>query len=322
MKTRLTELLKIEYPIMQAGLQHLGTPELASAVSNAGGLGTINATIYPTIDEFRNAIRKVRSLTTKPFCVNISMLPKVSNGELTPEYFKTVVEEGVEIVETAGRSPEEYVPLLKSTGIKLIHKVPAVKFAKKAEDIGADVVTIVGLECGGHPGMDEISTMILGNKVAKTVSVPVFIGGGIADGYGMVAALALGGEGVIMGTRFVATEECIIHPNFKKWIVSASENDTILIQRSIKNMVRAAKNEAAINCMEMEKKGAGLNELLGIISGKRGRECQMQGDLEGGILSAGQAIGLITEIKSAKQVIDDTMREAETVIHRLNNMMK
>ena len=192
MKTRLTELLKIEYPIMQAGLQHLGTPELASAVSNAGGLGTINATIYPTIDEFRNAIRKVRSLTTKPFCVNISMLPKVSNGELTPEYFKTVVEEGVEIVETAGRSPEEYVPLLKSTGIKLIHKVPAVKFAKKAEDIGADVVTIVGLECGGHPGMDEISTMILGNKVAKTVSVPVFIGGGIADGYGMVAALALG----------------------------------------------------------------------------------------------------------------------------------
>ncbi len=322
MKTRITELLKIEYPIMQAGLQHLGTPELASAVSNAGGLGTINATIYPSIDEFRNAIRKVRSLTTKPFCVNISMLPKVSNGDLTPEYFKTAVEEGVEIVETAGRSPEEYVPLLKSAGIKLIHKVPAVKFAKKAENIGADVVTIVGIECGGHPGMDEISTMILGNKVAKTVSVPVFIGGGIADGYGMVAALALGGEGVIMGTRFVATEECIIHPNFKKWIVSASENDTILIQRSIKNMVRAAKNEAAINCMEMENKGAGLNELLGIISGKRGRECQMQGDLEGGILSAGQAIGLITEIKSAKQVIDDTMREAETVINRLNNMMK
>lgn len=322
MKTRITELLNIEYPIMQAGLQHLGTPELASAVSNAGGLGTINATIYPTIDDFRNAIRKVRSLTTKPFCVNISMLPKVSTGELTPEYFKTVVEEGVEIVETAGRSPEEYVPLLKAAGIKLIHKVPAVKFAKKAEDIGADVVTIVGVECGGHPGMDEISTMILGNKVTKTVSIPVFIGGGIADGYGMVAALALGGEGVIMGTRFVATEECIIHPNFKKWIVSASESDTILIQRSIKNMVRAAKNEAALNCMEMEKQGAGLNELLGIISGKRGRECQMQGDLEGGILSAGQAIGLIAEIKSAKQVIDDTMREAEAVIDRLNNMLK
>jgi nitronate monooxygenase len=322
METRITELLKIEYPIMQAGLQHLGTPELASAVSNAGGLGTINATIYSSIPEFRDAIRKVKSLTTKPFCVNISMLPKVSNNELTSEYFRTVVEEGVAIVETAGRSPEEYVPMLKSAKVKLIHKVPAVKYAKKAEEVGADIVTIVGLECGGHPGMDEVTTMILGNKVTKTVNVPVFIGGGIADGYGMVAALALGGEGVVMGTRFVATEECMIHPNFKNWIVGAGENDTILIQRSIKNMVRAAKNEAALKCLAMEQQGAGLNELLGIISGKIGKECQMGGNVAGGILSAGQAIGLINEIKSAKQVVDDTMREVEMIIARLNQMMK
>jgi len=317
-KTRITEILKIKHPIIQGGLQHLGTPELASAVSNAGGLGTINATIYPTIPEFRNAIRKVRSLTKNPFCVNVSMLPTLSLGELTPEYFKVIVEEGVPAVETAGRNPEEYVPLLKQAGIILIHKVPSVKLAKKVEKIGVDIVTIVGLECGGHPGMDNITTMILGNKTAKELKIPVLIGGGIADGAGLVAAFALGGEGIVMGSRFVATDECIIHPNFKKWIVNASENDTILIQRSIKNMLRSMKNHAAINCLEMEKRGVGLQELLGVISGNIGRNCQMEGDLENGIFAIGQVIGLINGVKTAKKVIDDIIQEAETVMTKLN----
>lgn len=317
--TRVTNLLKIKHPIMQGGLQHLATPELASAVSNAGGLGTINATIYPTVSEFREAIRKVKSLTKNPFCANVSMLPTLSPGELTLEYFKAIVEEGVPVVETAGRDPKEFVPMLKSAGIRLIHKVAAAKYAKKAEEAGADIVTIVGVECAGHPGMDDITTMILGNKVAKTVKIPVLIGGGIANGAGMVAALALGGDGIVMGTRFVATEECIVHPNLKKWMVESCENDTILIQRSIKNMIRAMKNEAALKCLEMEKQGASLPELLAVISGKKGKTCQLEGDLQGGIFAAGQAIGLIDEIKSVKKVIDDVMSEAEAVMKRLNH---
>ncbi|HWR05446.1 NAD(P)H-dependent flavin oxidoreductase [Sporomusa sp.] len=320
MKTKITELLHIKYPIMQGGLQHLGTPELASAVSNAGGLGTINATIYPSMPEFRDAIRKMKSLTSKPFCANVSMLPTMMPGELTQEYFKVIVEEGVAVVETAGRDPKEFVPMLKAAGIKLIHKVAAVKYARKAEEAGADMVTIVGVECAGHPGMDDITTMILGNKVAKTVKIPVLIGGGIADGKGLVAALALGGEGIVMGTRFVATQECIIHPNFKQWMVEASENDTILIQRSIKNMIRAMKNEAALRCLEMEQQGATLQELLTVISGKKSKACVMAGDLQGSIFATGQAMGLIDEIKPVKQVIEDVMKEAEQVLVRLDAM--
>lgn len=321
-KTRVTELLKIKHPIMQGGLQHLGTPELASAVSNAGGLGTINATIYPTLDEFRAALRKVKSLTNNPFCANVSMLPTLSPGELTPEYFKVIIEEGVPVVETAGRDPKEFVPMLKSAGIKLIHKVAAVKYAHKAEEAGADIVTIVGVECAGHPGMDDITTMVLGNKVAKTVGIPVIIGGGIADGAGLIAALSLGGDGIVMGTRFVATDECIIHANYKKWIVDSCENDTILIQRSIKNMIRAMKNDAALKCLDMEKQGATLQELLTVISGKKSKSCQMDGDLSGGIFAAGQAVGLINDIKPASKVIEDVISEAEAVMKRLSSFQK
>lgn len=320
LKTKVTELLGIKYPIMQGGLQHLGTPELASAVSNAGGLGTINATIYPTIEEFTAAIRKLKTLTDKPYCVNVSMLPTLSPGELTMEYFKVIVREAVPVVETAGRDPKEFVPMLKAAGIKLIHKVAAVKYARKAEEAGADIVTIVGVECAGHPGMDDITTMVLGRKVAKTVRIPVLIGGGIADGAGLVAALALGADGVVMGTRFVASQECIIHPNYKNWIVESCENDTILIQRSIKNMIRAMKNDAALQCLEMEHQGAGLNELLTVISGKKSKGCQMEGDLKGGVFAIGQAVGLIDEIKTAGQIVEDVVQEAEAVMARLGRV--
>jgi len=322
LRTRITELLKIKHPIMQGGMQHLGTIELASAVSNAGGLGTINATAYPTIEEFRVAIRVLKTLTKNPFCVNVSMLPNASPGELTPQYFQTIVEEGVPIVETAGRNPLEYVSLLKGAGIKLIHKVPAVRFAQKAEEIEADIVSIVGFECAGHPGMDCVTTMILGNKTAKTLKIPVLIGGGIADGKGLVAALALGGEGIIMGTRFVATEECTIHPNFKKWLLNSCENDTMLVQRSIKNMVRAMKNKTAYRVAEMEERGTTLKELLPIISGKVGRMCQEGGDLEGSVFAVGQAIGLIDEIQPVQKVIDDMVAEAESIVARLKVMIK
>jgi len=239
---------------------------------------------------------------------------------MTSDYFNVVVEEGVKVVETAGRNPEEYVPLLKQNGIKLIHKVPSAKLAKKAEESGADIVTIVGLECAGHPGMDEVTTIILGNKVSRTVSIPVMLGGGIVDGRGLIAAFALGAEGIVMGTRFVATEECIIHPNFKQWIVDAKENETILVQRSIKNMIRAMKNETSLKVLDMEMQGSTLEELLPVISGKRGKMCQIEGNLDGGIFAIGQAVGLIEEIKPVRKVIEDIITEAEQALKRIGSL--
>ena len=285
LKTKVTEILGIEYPIMQGGLQHLGMPELASAVSNAGGLGTINARIYPTIKEFREAIKKMKALTDKPFCVNVSLRSELTPGELTMEYFGVVMAEGVKVVETSGRNPAEYYPTLKEAGVKLIHKVPTVKLAKKSESIGADIVSVVGFECGGHPSMEEVTTFILGNKASRAVNIPVLIGGGIADGRGLIAALALGAQGVVMGTRFVATKECIIHENFKKWIVNAHERDTVLVQRSISNMLRAMNNAASRKVLEMEKNAPTLEELLPFISGLRGKK-HIEGDLDGGIFQS------------------------------------
>ena len=316
--TRITELLKIKYPIMQGGMRRLGTPELAAAVSNAGGLGTVNAGNYPNVQQLRAAIRKVKSLTANPFCVNVSMVPTITPGEMIPDYFRVIAEEGVAAVETAGRSPEEYVPLLKRAGIKLIHKVAAVKFARKAEEVGADIVTIVGMECAGRPGPEEVSTLILGNKTARTLAIPVFIAGGIADGRGVVAALALGAEGVVMGTRFLATAECALHPNFKEWMLKASESDTILIQRSIKNTMRVMKNKTALISREMESLGASPEELLALNDGERFRRCQSNGDVDGGLFATGQSVGLIDWIKPVQAVIDDIVGEVETVMKRLN----
>ncbi len=320
--TRITELLKIKYPIMQGGMRHLGTPELAAAVSNAGGLGTVNAGNYPDVQKLRAAIRKIKALTANPFCVNVSMVPTITPGEIIPDYFRVIAEEGVAAVETAGRSPEEYVPLLKQAGIKLIHKVAAVKFARKAEEVGADIVTIVGMECAGRPGPEEVSTMILGNKTARTLKIPVFIAGGIADGRGLVAALALGAEGVVMGTRFLATAECGLHPNFKEWMVTAGEGDTILIQRSIKNTMRVMKNKTALASREMENRGANPEELLALNSSERFCRCQVNGDVDGGLFTTGQSVGLIDRVKPVETVINDIVEEAEEVMKRLNRAIR
>lgn len=310
-KTRMTELLGIEIPVMQSGMQNLAVPELAAAVSNAGGLGTINAATYPDIQSFRAAICLLKELTDKPFCVNVSMLPFVSVGELTMDYMKTLIEEGVTIVETAGRNPKPYVSMLKAAGIRLIHKVPTVKHALKAQSVGADMVSIVGLEGAGHPGADEVTTMILADKASKILDIPVLAGGGIADGRGLAAALALGAEGVFMGTRFAACEECIIHPNYKDWMIRGQEQDTVLIQRSINNMVRVMNNEAARKTAQMEVAGASLEELLPVISGKKGKDAQMSGDLQGGLFSVGEAVGLIDEILPAGELV--TMIAAEAI---------
>lgn len=320
MRTRITEMLGIKYPIIQGGMQWLSRAEFAAAVSNAGGLGIITAANQPTKQDLIQEIRKIRELTDKPFAVNISMLLRASVNEMTEKYFEAVIEEKVPVVETSGRSPEAFVPDLKRAGIKLIHKVPAVRYAKKAERIGADAVTIVGFECGGHPGMDDVTTLVLIPKAAQSVSIPVISGGGIADGRGLVAALSLGAEAVVMGTRFVATTESLAHNKFKEWMVKAEETDTMVIQRSIRNPVRVMKNNGALKVQEMEARNASLDELLSVINGKHGRKCLIEGDLDGGTLAMGQCVGLINEVKTIKQVIDEIMDGAGTVISRLQKI--
>lgn len=317
-KTRFTELVGIQYPIMQGGMQHLGTPELASAVSNAGGLGTINITIYPDLDDFRRAVQQVRSLTDKPFAVNISLAPGLNMGEKILQYVQICKEEGVSVIETAGQNPSSFVPAIKEAGIKLVHKCPSVKHAKKAVSFGADAVAIVGYEVAGHPNLDEVGTFVLANRVAAEVEIPVLAAGGVADGKGLAAALALGCEGVTLGTRFVATEECVIHQNFKDAIVAATETDTLTCQRNIKNMARYLKNNQAVKALEIEQAGATLPEMLAVVSGNLSKAAYVTGDIEHCVFACGPAAGLVRDVKTVRQVIDDMIAEAAQVVSRLN----
>jgi nitronate monooxygenase len=320
-RTRITEMLGIEYPIIQGGMQWLSRAELAAAVSNAGGLGIITAATHRTREDLRNEIRKTRELTDRPFGVNISMLPEVTPQDMTQVYVETVIEERVPVVETSGRSPEPFVRYLKEAGIKLLHKVPAVRFAKKAESVGADAVIIVGFECGGHPGMDDVTTLILVPRAVDEVSIPVIAGGGIADARGFVAALALGAEGVVMGTRFVATTECIAHPNFKDWMVRHKETDTVLILRSIRNALRVMRNAAAEKVLAMEEQGAPLEELLTVVGGQVGLKALLEGDVESGTFAVGQAIGLIHDVKPVAEVIREMVEGAEKILSRLQGAL-
>ena len=320
-QNRVTELLGIKYPIMQGGMQYLGTPQLAAAVSNAGGLGTINMSIWPDYDGFRAAVRKTKSLTGKPVCVNISMIPGIETSSKIPDFIKICGEEGVEVIETSGKNPAEFIPLIHSLGIKLIHKVPAIKHAMKAEAVGVDIVSIVGAEAAGHPSPDLIGTVILGAKAAGKLKIPYMLGGGVADGRTFAAMLALGAEGVVIGTRFIACSDCVISENHKQWIVNASEQDTVLCQQSIKNMMRAANNATAQECLEAEKKsGVTLSDLMPIISGAAGKAAYESGDTSKGIFPVGQSIGIIDGIKSASQIIEDMIAEAADTIERLKDL--
>lgn len=323
MKTRMTDMLGIQYPIMQGGMQHLGVPRLASAVSEAGGLGTINVTIYPNPIDLRKAIREVKSRTKKPFAVNISLIPSLRPGRELFEQVDVILDEGVAAVETAGASPQELADVLNAhkRQVTWIHKAACVKHAKKAESMGADIITMAGFEVAGHPHTDGVGTMILANRTAREIKVPVLAAGGIADGRGLLAALSLGCEGIVMGTRFVASEECWIHKNHKNWIVNANENQTVLCQRSINNMVRVADNRAARICLEMEKKGASLEELMTVISGKKGRDAYENGNIDEGLFAIGPVCGLIHEVKSCKEIIDGVMAEAEARLTHLNAMI-
>lgn len=321
-KTRVTEILGIEHPIMCGGLQNVANPELAVAISEAGGLGITNISMYPDFDDFRKTVKWMRQQTSKPLAINISMIPNVDMGEKVTKYIHICGEEGINVIETAGKDPAEFIPLIHSYGMKVIHKVPMPRHALRAEKSGVDCVTIVGSEAGGHPSPDLIGTMVAANKTARLCSIPVLVGGGICDGNSMAAALALGAEGVVVGTRFLTASECWISQNHKQWIVDHTEKDTILCQRAIRNMIRCAHNAAADECLEMEKQpGCTLQTLMPIISGAIGKAAYESGDTSKGIFAVGQGIGLIDDIKPAKEIIDDMIAEATASINRLKNLI-
>lgn len=316
-QTRVTEMLGIKYPIIQGGMQWLGLAELAAAVSDAGALGMINAGNFQDPEELRKELRKARQLTDKPLGVNVTLMPTIRPVN-TAAFVDVLIEEGIKAVETSGRSPEEFLPKFKAAGVKVIHKVPAVRFASHVERAGVDAVTVVGFECGGHPGMDDVTSLILVPLAAQSVSIPVVAGGGFGDARGFVAALSLGAEAVLMGTRFMATEECPAHPSFKHWLVDLTERDTVLLERSIRNTGRFIRNKAAETVLKMEDEGATLEDLLPHISGLKGRKVLMEGDLDAGVVSCGQVVGLIKEIKPVREVIEDIVQGARDICERLH----
>jgi nitronate monooxygenase len=318
-KTRVTEKLGIQYPILCGPMAYVSTPELVSAVSNAGGLGIIASLSYPNTQELRDAIKKTRSLTRKPFAVNVTMLP-ISRPVRYEDYFEAALGEGVRIIETSGRSPEPYMQMLKNAGVITMHRATRTRDIQTAERVGVDMVTILGTEAAGHPGQEEVGSMVRIPVAVNAVKIPVIAGGGIADGRGFVAALALGAEGVLMGSRFMVSQEANIHQNVKNWLCNLTEADTILIQKSIKNASRVVRNPHTEKVLEMENRGATLEELLPMISGARGRAAYATGEFNEANISVGQCVGLIRNVPTVKEIIDGMVRDARSVMKRLGGL--
>ena len=318
-KTRITEILGIKYPIIQGAMQWLSRAELVSAVSNAGGLGIISSLTFPTVKELKQEIRKTKSMTDKPFAVNITILPTVRPVNYE-KYINATLEEGVNIIETAGRSPEPYMKLLKDARVTVMHKCARVRDARTAERIGVDAVTILGFEAGGHPGMEDVTSLVRTPIAVDAVKIPIIAAGGIADARGFVAALALGAEGILMGTRFMASKECNIHPKIKQRLLQASQTNTIMIERSIENAARVLKTDFSQKVLDMEEEGATLEELLPLITGQRGKQAFDEGDINAGTIHCGQVVGLIHEIPSVKEIIDGIISEATLIVQRLHDV--
>lgn len=288
----------------------VGRAELAAAVSEAGGLGIITSKTQETPEGLRAEIRRVKERTNKPFGVNLNLFPSTTP---TPNeaFIQVMVEEGVNIVETSGRSPEPLMKMLKDNDFIVMHKVVGPRYAKTAERLGVDAVIVVGNETGGHPGMSDVGTLVVLPRVVDSVSVPVIAGGGFADGRGLVSALAFGAEGVLMGTRFMATKEAPIHDNVKKWMVEADETKTIVVQRTIGSPSRVAVNEISEEVARREKEGATLEELLPLITGRRSKNVYFEGNVDGGLWSCGQSVGLVDEVLSVEELIQQMVQEAK-----------
>jgi len=323
MKTAITEMFGIEHPIIQGGMHYVGFAEMAAAVSNAGGLGIITALTQKTPADLANEIARCRVLTDKPIGVNLTFLPVV-NAPDYPGYVKAIIEGGVKAVETAGNNPVQVLPILKEHGIKVIHKCTAVRHALKAQSIGCDAVSVDGFECGGHPGEDDIPNMILLPRAADELDIPFVSSGGQADGRSLVASLAMGASGMNMGTRFIATKEAPVHQNVKDAIVAASELDTRLVMRSLRNTERVLNNAAVERLIEKEKALGDKLEFKDIIEEVAGvyPRIMKDGDMDAGAWSCGMVAGLIHDIPTCKELIDRIMKEAEDIItNRLAGML-
>ena len=317
MKTRITELFGIRHPIIQGGMHYVGFAELAAAVAEAGGLGLITGLTQRTPELLAKEIRRCREMTDQPFGVNLTFLPTLSSPPY-PEYIQAIAEGGVRIVETAGRSPEAYMPALKKAGIKVIHKCTSVRHALKAEAIGCDAVSVDGFECGGHPGEDDMPNMILLPRAAEELKIPFVASGGMADARGLVAVLAMGADGINMGTRFVATKEAPVHQNVKDAIVAATELDTRLVMRGLRNTERVLTNSAVEQLIRTEKeKGDALKfeDIIDQVAGVYPR-VMLEGEMDAGAWSCGMVVGLINDIPTVQELIDRIMNEAEELIAR------
>ena len=315
MKTRITELFNIQHPIIQGGMHYVGFAELASAVSNAGGLGIITGLTQKTPKDLANEIARCKDMTDKPIGVNLTFLPGFEDPDY-PGYIEAIVAQGVKIVETAGRSPEQYMPSLKEAGIKVIHKCTSVRHSLKAEKIGCDAVSVDGFECGGHPGEDDIPNMILLPRAAEELSIPFVASGGMGNAKQLVAALALGADGINMGTRFIATKEAPVHQNVKDALVATSELDTELVMRPLRNTERVLKNDAVDRILEKEKSlgdDIKINDIMDEVAGVYPK-IMLDGDMDAGAWSCGMVAGLIHDVPSCQELIDAMMKEADEII--------
>jgi nitronate monooxygenase len=323
MKTRITELFGIEHPIIQGGMHYVGFAELAAAVSNAGGLGIITGLTQKTPEKLSQEIARCREMTDKPFGVNLTFLPAFVEPPY-PEYIDAIISGGIGIVETAGRNPVKYLPQLKAAGIKVIHKCTSVRHSLKAQEIGCDAVSVDGFECGGHPGEDDVPNFILLPLAAEALRIPFVASGGMADGRSLVAALSLGAEGMNMGTRFIATREAPVHENVKQAIVRASELDTRLVMRPLRNTERVLKNSAVEDILRIEREKGDALKIQDIIQQVAGvyPRIMLEGDMEAGAWSCGMVAGLIHDIPTCKELIDRIMREADEIIARRLEAMR
>ncbi|HTR85524.1 MAG TPA: nitronate monooxygenase family protein [Reyranella sp.] len=317
MKTKITELFGVEHPIIQGGMHYVGFAEMAAAVSEAGGLGIITGLTQGTPEKLAKEIARCREMTRKPFGVNLTFLPSVTPPDY-PGYIRAIIEGGVKAVETAGNNPQKWMPALKDAGIKVIHKCTSVRHSLKAESIGCDAVSVDGFECGGHPGEDDVPNFILLPRAAEELKIPFVASGGMADGRSLVAALSLGADGMNMGTRFMATKEAPIHDHVKQALLAATELDTRLIMRPLRNTERVLKNAAVDRLIEKEKSlGTSIKfeDILGEVAGVYPK-VMTKGEMDAGAWSCGMVAGLIHDIPTVKELIDRIMREAETIIGR------
>ena len=317
MKTAITEMFGIQHPIIQGGMHYVGFAEMAAAVSNAGGLGIITGLTQGTPEKLADEIARCKDMTDKPFGVNLTFLPSLNPPDY-PGLVKAIIEGGVKVVETAGRNPEQVLPHLKGAGIKVIHKCTSVRHSLKAQSIGCDAVSVDGFECGGHPGEDDIPNMILLPRAADELEIPFVASGGMADARSLVAALAMGAEGMNMGTRFIATKEAPVHDNVKQAILAASELDTRLVMRPLRNTERVMTNDAVEKLLEIEKeKGADLTfeDIYEQVAGVYPR-IMAEGDMDAGAWSCGMVAGLISDIPTCQDLIDRIMSEAEAIIRQ------